>query len=207
MAGCPGLKRCPGQLDTGASPCQVRTARHTVRRDYLGKHALALRCAACPAYPSCTTGRGPRKRCPGYHGHSLHGACGHRPSSARLQDTSRQAPRWTAPARRSRQATGPRLKLYRGFGQTAFLPNWPWGRSSHVPCSPGDSNRLESPARIPCKWRLIMAHSHVPYTPGQPASELLRLPCPRSPAFPSLMLPHLASASHGFLTLPSAAPS
>lgn len=119
----------------------------------------------------------------------------------------RQAPRWTAPARRSRQATGPRLKLYRGFGQTAFLPNWPWGRSSHVPCSPGDSNRLESPARTPCRWRLIMAHSHVPYTPGQPASELLRLPCPRSPAFPSLMRPHLASASHDFLTLPSAAPS
>ena len=52
-----------------------------------------------------------------------------------------------------------------------------------------------------------MAHTHVPYTPGQPGWELLRLPCPRSPAFPSLMLPHLASASHDFLTLPSAAPS
>lgn len=125
---------------------------------------------------------------------SLRGACGHRPSSARLQTRpiSSQASRRTAPARRSRQATGSRLKLYRGFGQTAFLPNWPWGRSSHVPCSPGDSNRLEGPARIPHKWRLIMAHSHVPYTPGQPGWELLRLPCPRSPAFPSLMFPHLA---------------
>lgn len=165
--------RCLGDVDIGAIHVRYGRPRHTVRRDYQPSvHTDWLPIVpACPAVPCLSfldMRRGTRKRCHAHQGHFS--ARRLRPSSVLRPppNMSHQASRRTAPARGSRQATGSRLKLYRGFGQTAFLPNWPWGRSSHVPCSPGDSNRLESTARIPHKWRLIMAHSHVPYTPGQP---------------------------------------
>lgn len=45
------------------------------------------------------------------------------------------------------------------------------------------------------------------YTPGPTRVRATASPWPESPAFSSFMLPHLASASYDFLTLPSAAPS
>lgn len=57
------------------------------------------------AYPTCLFFGGPHSRCHECPGHTLRGACGHRPSSARLQTRPIQASRPSGPARHSRRAS------------------------------------------------------------------------------------------------------
>lgn len=102
----------------GQTHCTTRLSNeHAMRCAWTACLPIVPACPALPCLSFLDLRRGARKRCHAYQGHFS--ARRLRPSSVLRPppNTSPQASRMTAPARRSRQATGSRLKLYRGFGQ------------------------------------------------------------------------------------------
>lgn len=169
-----------GEVDAGSDPCQVRAARRTVRRDYL----ISMRMDCLPIVPAlpCLSFLGqagqagreegrPAKDAMSTKDTFLRGACGHRPSSVRLQKCPIRPP--DGP-RQHAGAGKPGKQLAHDSSCIVALgrrPSCPIGRGvDHLMCPAAQVTAIgwNRQRGYRTKWRLIMAHSDVPYTPGQP---------------------------------------